>query len=468
MENHYNAINITSDGNILTYISSKGLFTNSINVEDHIKYKLDDNNEYLIVSNINMEASNISIIPEEKYYNGNYYPVKKIDIKLKDITEELTNKITHYIFVPDNIEDIKIVNDNINDNYILTLNVPYKSMNIKVMSSTDDNYINPINYQIVRNYSNNIISDYPILSNIINFTYFDNSYFITPFNIVLNTIEDVKDYIPSEDYDLWKTIEIARRKFYFDKQKLVYIKKAFKTNDLTIPKDKQINGLRFNNNNIYNIKNQSIKNISSTNTKITFNYQNVYYITDTGINKQPMNNSTITTVITKSDISHLSLFNDNIYYFVKSNSEGKYEQYDLFFNNDTESILTLPTYYEIQKIEDRDENDELILKDEIVYYPTTVYDMIYYKQYLIILTTSYHNDYAYDETYKRIDNYVKYITLFYSADGKYFQKEHLFNISLNSITSLSLTSNNDKLYLITNSETYEFNTFTVNEFLMRI
>ena len=63
-----------------------------------------------------MQSSNTSIIPEEKYYsNANqYYPVTEINITLKAFDEVLTNKITHYLFVPNNVKSITIKNNDTN------------------------------------------------------------------------------------------------------------------------------------------------------------------------------------------------------------------------------------------------------------------------------------------------------------------------------------------------------------------
>ena len=178
--NHYNAINITSDGNILTYISSKGLFTNSITTNDHIKYQLINDGETLphyVVVDINMQSSNTSIIPEEKYDSNTnqYYPVTEINITLKAFDEVLTNKITHYLFIPNNVKEITIKNNDTNNNYILTINIPYQSLTADIADDL-------VNYQIVRYCSDQVISNYPLLSDIINLTYFSNSYFIIDSN----------------------------------------------------------------------------------------------------------------------------------------------------------------------------------------------------------------------------------------------------------------------------------------------
>ena len=120
--NHYNAINITSDGNILTYISSKGLFTNSITTNDHIKYQLINDSETLPhyrVVDINMQSSNTSIIPEEKYDSSSkqYYPITEINITLKDLNQILTNKIIHYLFIPNNVKEITIKSEDKNRDF---------------------------------------------------------------------------------------------------------------------------------------------------------------------------------------------------------------------------------------------------------------------------------------------------------------------------------------------------------------
>ena len=438
--NHYNAINITSDGNILTYISSKGLFTNSITTNDHIKYQLINDGETLphyVVVDINMQSSNTSIIPEEKYdSNSNqYYPVTEINITLKAFDEVLTNKITHYLFVPNNVKSITIKNNDTNNNYILTINIPYQSLTADI---TDD----LVNYQIVRYCSDQVISNYPLLGDIINLTYFSNSYFITDSNYVSNNIEDCVNYVPNEEYELLKLISIAISKYYDNMQKLVYIKKLFISEE-TIKEGKEIEGLRYYGGNLMNINNDIVETISNKDlNKVTFDYQFIYYIDNNNIDRVNLSNSNKETIISDNEIISLSLFKGKLYYVV----------------NDANMIL-------------KDSNGEIFT------FPTntTIYDMIYYKQYLIIATISQYNKYSYDEDYNRITTPTNTITIFYSYDANYYQREDFIDLPTN-ISSMFLTSTNDKLYLTLtttdtgddNIKTYQFNTFTQKEFLMRI
>ena len=438
--NHYNAINITSDGNILTYISSKGLFTNSITTNDHIKYQLINDGETLphyVVVDINMQSSNTSIIPEEKYdSNSNqYYPVTEINITLKAFDEVLTNKITHYLFVPHNVKSITIKNNDTNNNYILTINIPYQSL-------TADIADNLVNYQIVRYCSDQVINNYPLLSDIINLTYFSNSYFITDSNYVSNNIEDCVNYVPNEEYELLKLISIAISKYYDNMQKLVYIKKLFISEE-TIKEGKEIEGLRYYGGNLMNINNDIVETISNKDlNKVTFDYQFIYYIDNNNIDRVNLSNSNKETIISDNEIISLSLFKGKLYYVV----------------NDANMIL-------------KDSNGEIFT------FPTntTIYDMIYYKQYLIIATISQYNKYSYDEDYNRITTPTNTITIFYSYDANYYQREDFIDLPTN-ISSMFLTSTNDKLYLTLtttdtgddNIKTYQFNTFTQKEFLMRI
>ena len=438
--NHYNAINITSDGNILTYISSKGLFTNSITTNDHIKYQLINDGETLphyVVVDINMQSSNTSIIPEEKYdSNSNqYYPVTEINITLKAFDEVLTNKITHYLFVPNNVKSITIKNNDTNNNYILTINIPYQSL-------TADIADNLVNYQIVRYCSDQVISNYPLLSDIINLTYFSNSYFINDSNYVSNNIEDCVNYVPNEEYELLKLISIAISKYYDNMQKLVYIKKLFISEE-TIKEGKEIEGLRYYGGNLMNINNDIVETISNKDlNKVTFDYQFIYYIDNNNIDRVNLSNSNKETIISDNEIISLSLFKGKLYYVV----------------NDANMIL-------------KDSNGEIFT------FPTntTIYDMIYYKQYLIIATISQYNKYSYDEDYNRITTPTNTITIFYSFDANYYQREDFIDLPTN-ISSMFLTSTNDKLYLTLtttdtgddNIKTYQFNTFTQKEFLMRI
>ena len=438
--NHYNAINITSDGNILTYISSKGLFTNSITTNDHIKYQLINDGETLphyVVVDINMQSSNTSIIPEEKYdSNSNqYYPVTEINITLKAFDEVLTNKITHYLFVPNNVKSITIKNNDTNNNYILTINIPYQSL-------TADIADNLVNYQIVRYCSDQVINNYPLLSDIINLTYFSNSYFIIDSNYVSNNIEDCVNYVPNEEYELLKLISIAISKYYDNMQKLVYIKKLFISEE-TIKEGKEIEGLRYYGGNLMNINNDIVETISNKDlNKVTFDYQFIYYIDNNNIDRVNLNNSNKETIISDNEIISLSLFKGKLYYVV----------------NDANMIL-------------KDSNGEIFT------FPTntTIYDMIYYKQYLIIATISQYNKYSYDEDYNRITTPTNTITIFYSFDANYYQREDFIDLPTN-ISSMFLTSTIDKLYLTLtttdtgddNIKTYQFNTFTQKEFLMRI
>ena len=438
--NHYNAINITSDGNILTYISSKGLFTNSITTNDHIKYQLINDGETLphyVVVDINMQSSNTSIIPEEKYDSNTnqYYPVTEINITLKAFDEVLTNKITHYLFVPNNVKSITIKNNDTNNNYILTINIPYQSLTADI---TDD----LVNYQIVRYCSDQVISNYPLLSDIINLTYFSNSYFITDSNYVSNNIEDCVNYVPNEEYELLKLISIAINKYYDNMQKLVYIKKLFISEE-TIKEGKEIEGLRYYGGNLMNINNDIVETISNKDlNKVTFDYQFIYYIDNNNIDRVNLSNSNKETIISDNEIISLSLFKGKLYYVV----------------NDANMIL-------------KDSNGEIFT------FPTntTIYDMIYYKQYLIIATISQYNKYSYDEDYNRITTPTNTITIFYSFDANYYQREDFIDLPTN-ISSMFLTSTNDKLYLTLtttdtgddNIKTYQFNTFTQKEFLMRI
>ena len=438
--NHYNAINITSDGNILTYISSKGLFTNSITTNDHIKYQLINDGETLphyVVVDINMQSSNTSIIPEEKYDSNTnqYYPVTEINITLKAFDEVLTNKITHYLFVPNNVKSITIKNNDTNNNYILTINIPYQSL---IADIADD----LVNYQIVRYCSDHVISNYPLLSDIINLTYFSNSYFITDSNYVSNNIEDCVNYVPNEEYELLKLISIAINKYYDNMQKLVYIKKLFISEE-TIKEGKEIEGLRYYGGNLMNINNDIVETISNKDlNKVTFDYQFIYYIDNNNIDRVNLSNSNKETIISDNEIISLSLFKGKLYYVV----------------NDANMIL-------------KDSNGEIFT------FPTntTIYDMIYYKQYLIIATISQYNKYSYDEDYNRITTPTNTITIFYSFDANYYQREDFIDLPTN-ISSMFLTSTNDKLYLTLtttdtgddNIKTYQFNTFTQKEFLMRI
>ena len=438
--NHYNAINITSDGNILTYISSKGLFTNSITTNDHIKYQLINDGETLphyVVVDINMQSSNTSIIPEEKYDSNTnqYYPVTEINITLKAFDEVLTNKITHYLFVPNNVKSITIKNNDTNNNYILTINIPYQSLTADI---TDD----LVNYQIVRYCSDQVINNYPLLSDIINLTYFSNSYFITDSNYVSNNIEDCVNYVPNEEYELLKLISIAISKYYDNMQKLVYIKKLFISEE-TIKEGKEIEGLRYYGGNLMNINNDIVETISNKDlNKVTFDYQFIYYIDNNNIDRVNLSNSNKETIISDNEIISLSLFKGKLYYVV----------------NDANMIL-------------KDSNGEIFT------FPTntTIYDMIYYKQYLIIATISQYNKYSYDEDYNRITTPTNTITIFYSFDANYYQREDFIDLPTN-ISSMFLTSTNDKLYLTLtttdtgddNIKTYQFNTFTQKEFLMRI
>ena len=438
--NHYNAINITSDGNILTYISSKGLFTNSITTNDHIKYQLINDGETLphyVVVDINMQSSNTSIIPEEKYdSNSNqYYPVTEINITLKAFDEVLTNKITHYLFVSNNVKSITIKNNDTNNNYILTINIPYQSLTADIANDL-------VNYQIVRYCSDQVISNYPLLGDIINLTYFSNSYFIIDSNYVSNNIEDCVNYVPNEEYELLKLISIAINKYYDDMQKLVYIKKLFISEE-TIKEGKEIEGLRYYGGNLMNINNDIVETISNKDlNKVTFDYQFIYYIDNNNIDRVNLSNSNKETIISDNEIISLSLFKGKLYYVV----------------NDANMIL-------------KDSNGEIFT------FPTntTIYDMIYYKQYLIIATISQYNKYSYDEDYNRITTPTNTITIFYSFDANYYQREDFIDLPTN-ISSMFLTSTNDKLYLTLtttdtgddNIKTYQFNTFTQKEFLMRI
>lgn len=443
--NHYNAINITSDGNILTYISSKGLFTNSITTNDHIKYQLINDSETLPhyrVVDINMQSSNTSIIPEEKYDTSSkqYYPVTEINITLKDLNQILTNKIIHYLFIPNNVKSITIKSEDKNNNYILTINIPYQSLTANITN-------NLVNYQIVRYCSDEVISNYPLLGDIINLTYFSNSYFITDSNYVSNNIEDCVNYVPNEEYELLKLISIAINKYYDNMQKLVYIKKLFIVNkDETIKEGKEIEGLRFYDGNLININGDIVEAINKKDlNKVTFDYQFIYYIDNNSIFRVNLSNSNKQeTIISDNEIISLSLFKGNLYYV----------------GND---------------------NDIMILKDsnknQLFTFPTntTIYDMIYYKQYLIIATISQYNKYSYDKDYNRIATPTNTITLFYSFDANYYQREDFIDLPTN-ISSMFLTSTDDKLYLTltttdtgdNNIKTFEFNTFTQKEFLMRI
>lgn len=442
--NHYNAINITSDGNILTYISSKGLFTNSITTNDHIKYQLINDSETLPhyrVVDINMQSSNTSIIPEEKYDSSSkqYYPVTEINITLKDLNQILTNKIIHYLFIPNNVKSITIKSEDKNNNYILTINIPYQSL---IANIADD----LVNYQIVRYCSDEVISNYPLLGDIINLTYFSNSYFITDSNYVSNNIEDCVNYVPNEEYELLKLISIAINKYYDNMQKLVYIKKLFiVSKDETIKEGKKIEGLRFYDGNLININGNIVETISNKDlNKVTFDYQFIYYIDNNSIVRVNLSNSNKETIISDNEIISLSLFKGNLYYV----------------GND---------------------NDIMILKDsnknQLFTFPTntTIYDMIYYKQYLIIATISQYNKYSYDKDYIRTATPTNTITIFYSFDANYYQREDFIDLPTN-ISSMFLTSTDDKLYLTltttdtgdNNIKTFEFNTFTQKEFLMRI
>lgn len=444
--NHYNAINITSDGNILTYISSKGLFTNSITTNDHIKYQLINNSETLphySVVDINMQSSNTSIIPEEKYDSSSkqYYPVTEINITLKDLNQNLTNKIIHYLFIPNNVKSITIKSDDTNNNYILTINIPYQSL---ITDIADD----LVNYQIVRYCSDEVISNYPLLGDIINLTYFSNSYFITDSNYVSNNIEDCVNYVPNEEYELLKLISIAINKYYDNMQKLVYIKKLFiVSKDETIKEGKEIEGLRYYGGNLININGDIVETISNKGlNKVTFDYQFIYYIDKNSIARVNLSNSDNETIISgnsDNEIISLSLFKGNLYYVVNNN--------DIMILKDAKKdIFTFPTN-------------------------TTIYDMIYYKQYLIIATISQYNKYSYDKDYNRTATPTNTITLFYSFDANYYQREDFIDLPTN-ISSMFLTSTDDKLYLTltttdtgdNNIKTFKFNTFTQKEFLMRI
>ena len=438
--NHYNAINITSDGNILTYISSKGLFTNSITTNDHIKYQLINDGETLphyVVVDINMQSSNTSIIPEEKYdSNSNqYYPVTEINITLKAFDEVLTNKITHYLFIPNNVKSITIKNNDTNNNYILTINIPYQSLTADIANDL-------VNYQIVRYCSDQVISNYPLLSDIINLTYFSNSYFINDSNNVSNNIEDCVNYVPNEEYELLKLISIAINKYYDNMQKLVYIKKLF-INEDHIKEGKEIEGLRYYGGNLMNINNDIVETISNKDlNKVTFDYQFIYYIDNNNIDRVNLSNSNKETIISDNEIISLSLFKGKLYYVVNNAN--------MILKDSNGEIFTFPTN-------------------------TTIYDMIYYKQYLIIATISQYNKYSYDEDYNRITTPTNTITIFYSYDANYYQQEDFIDLPTN-ISSMFLTSTNDKLYLTLtttdtgddNIKTYQFNTFTQKEFLMRI
>ena len=350
--NHYNAINITSDGNILTYISSKGLFTNSITTNDHIKYQLINDGETLphyVVVDINMQSSNTSIIPEEKYdSNSNqYYPVTEINITLKAFDEVLTNKITHYLFVPNNVKSITIKNNDTNNNYILTINIPYQSL-------TADIADNLVNYQIVRYCSDQVISNYPLLSDIINLTYFSNSYFIIDSNYVSNNIEDCVNYVPNEEYELLKLISIAISKYYDNMQKLVYIKKLFISEE-TIKEGKEIEGLRYYGGNLMNINNDIVETISNKDlNKVTFDYQFIYYIDNNNIDRVNLSNSNKETI--SDNWGKMIIDSENSLQYTKCNSDNTI----ILSNNENNSLENTPT----EKNSSKETNDIFVSEYE--------------------------------------------------------------------------------------------------------
>ena len=273
-------------------------------------------------------------------------------------------------------------------------------------------------------------------------TYFSNSYFITDSNYISNNIEDCVNYVPNEEYELLKLISIAINKYYDNMQKLVYIKKLFISEE-TIKEGKEIEGLRYYGGKLMNINNDIVETISNKDlNKVTFDYQFIYYIDNNNIDRVNLSNSNKETIISDNEIISLSLFKGKLYYVV----------------NDANMIL-------------KDSNGEIFT------FPTntTIYDMIYYKQYLIIATISQYNKYSYDEDYNRITTPTNTITIFYSYDANYYQREDFIDLPTN-ISSMFLTSTNDKLYLTLtttdtgddNIKTYQFNTFTQKEFLMRI
>lgn len=431
-----NAIQITSDPNILTYISSKGIYTNSINLIDHIKYHL--NNNYLIVDEIDMLKSNYSIIPEYQKYNNIEYPVKEVNITLPETSKE----VIHYIKFPDTIEKINIITNT--SNYQLTINVPCKT----ITNNISENII--VN-EIVRECEETIFNKFIFKNNsrIINLSYFDNSYFIYPNVEVINNIINVEGIAPTEEYENLKILKIVRDRYYYDKQNLCYIKQYY--NSLVQLVNKKLEGLTIsisNNQYIIRANNQTIKSITISNPslkKITVNYENVYYISDNNkITKISLMDNIITekTFIT-SNFSNISLFKD-VLYVIDNNKLKK-------LNYEDGTLTNIEINY-----------------DHII----TFYDMIYFKQYIIIYVLEEHNDYAYNSNYEQIDNYVKYITIYYSYDGNYFQRKFLFNIPITGIINVSSSSDKNMLYMkveYTNEiKNYEFNSFKQREYLLRI
>lgn len=422
-----NAIKISSDPNILTYISNKGIYTNSLNLIDHIHYTF--NNNYFIVDEIDILKSNYSIIPEYKIQNNLFYPVKKINITLPFTT----NKVIHYIKLPDTIEEVNI---NSSSNYELTINAPCKN----IINSISENIIKNV---IVREYNDIIFNNFIFKQNssIINLSNLDNSYFIYPNIEITNIINKIEGIAPTEEYENLKIQQLIRERYFYDKENLCYIKQ-YNAITTTINNNKKLEGLIItieNNNYIIKSNNQLIKTISSNNlslNKITLNYEYVYYVEDNKIIKLSlMDNTREEKIFNDVLFSHISLLRNKL--FVINNNKIYYVE----LNN---LILINIDYTHIKKF----------------------YDIIYFKQYLIIVVKDEHNDYSYNENHEQINNYVEYITLYYSYDGKYFQRQFLFNIPINE--NVYLTSNNNKLYLKVGNNNYEFMSFKEREYLLRI
>ena len=160
-----------------TTITSKKIITNEL-IFNKDNYKINTNNTTITITGF--KTNDIYyIIPDTMTINEKQYTITDIDITFPIID----NNIYYYLYIPDTVNNITLNTES--NNYNIILDVPYKNITFNI---TNVNVI----CQIIREYTTTLINDYKILSNVVNFTSFDNSYFIISDHYVYNNIDEQK------------------------------------------------------------------------------------------------------------------------------------------------------------------------------------------------------------------------------------------------------------------------------------
>lgn len=437
-----------------TTITSKKIITNEL-IFNKDNYKINTNNTTITITGF--KTNDIYyIIPDTMTINEKQYTITDIDITFPIID----NNIYYYLYIPDTVNSITLNTES--NNYNIILDVPYKNITFNI---TNVNVI----CQIIREYTTTLINNYKILSNVVNFTSFDNSYFIISDHYVYNNIDTYSKYIPYEYYKYYSALSLIRYKNYYKNLNVVYIKKCDLIDETEIT-------TLLNTSLLINDRRLEGFILKSTNDKIIISKYND--TTNTSINNILINNIKLSSV----GYDHICYYNNNKVYY---NNKDVIELNDVLFltthrYNNINSIYVYFKYTQIDSSGDEtiqymtrkydviQDNYVVLVNNYIFYDNLTIKDMISYKQYGIIMAV--------------IDN--SNIVIYYSVDNTIMSNQILHDIpytitdnnNIYTANNITMSTTNDNLimmieYLYNSNKIYKhykFNTYKRDELLMKI